>query len=321
MDAVLLNMLASSACISFAVVLFNPLDCLRIRWQVVASSSLAVHRPTTLQAYVARVLRSEGLWRGLWTPGVGSNALGAFVSRGIGMGCYPAVRDALCGMQAGDSPAARAARKSAGPMFLSGLLSGGLGYGVSTPAWLVKSRLQAGTESPTGAPFRNVADGLRTVFGGPRGVRGAYRGAGALVIRGGLMNAGNTLGYDFTKTWWRRTILGRGVDGDTDGEQGVTEGQEGFGLHVLSSVVAALLSSTFSVPADVVLTRYQASAEMGHTYPGGAWECAAALYREGGAVGFFRGWAPLFMRVAPLYVCYLPLYEQFRKVLGLGYLD
>ena len=56
------------------------------------------------------------------------------------MGCYPAVRDALCGMQAGDSPAARAARKSAGPMFLSGLLSGGLGYGglgcsPDTPIW------------------------------------------------------------------------------------------------------------------------------------------------------------------------------------------
>ena len=97
--------------------------------------------------------------------------------------------------------------------------------------------------------------------------------------------------------------------------------EEGFGLHVFSSVVAAFLSSTLSVPADVVLTRYQASTEMGRSYPGGVLQCATVLYRESGVLGFFRGWVPLFMRVAPLYVCYLPLYEQLRRALGLGYLD
>ena len=235
------------------------------------------------------------------------------------MGCYPAVRDVLCGMQHGDSAAQRAERKSAAPMFLSGLLSGGLGYGVSTPAWLVKSRLQAGAESSAGAPpFRNGVDGLRAVFGGPRGVRGAYRGAGALVVRGGLMNAGNTLGYDFTKTWWHRRDDAVAA-AEEEGGEGNKE--EGFGLHVFSSVVAAFLSSTLSVPADVVLTRYQASTEMGRSYPGGVLQCATVLYRESGVLGFFRGWVPLFMRVAPLYVCYLPLYEQLRRALGLGYLD
>ena len=254
MNAVALNMAASSTCIACAVVLFNPLDCLRIRWQVVSSSG-GSGPALSLRAYVSRVIASEGLWRGLWTPGVGSNALGAFVSRGIGMGCYPAVRDALCGVQAGDSPAERARRKSAVPMFLSGLLSGGIGYGISTPAWLVKSRLQAGMESSAGAPFRNGMEGLRAVLTGSDGLWGAYRGAGALVVRGGLMNAGNTLGYDFTKTLWRRSATA---------EQG-GEG-EGALLHVFSSVVAALLSSTFAVPADVVLTRYQAAAEMGRAY-------------------------------------------------------
>ena len=323
MDAIYLNMLASSTCISCAVVLFNPLDCLRIRWQVVSNISTMSAEPIanlSLRGYVLRVLRNEGLWRGLWVPGVGSNALGAFVSRGIGMGCYPAVRDALCGVKAEDTASQRASRKSAGLMFLSGLLSGGLGYGISTPAWLVKSRLQAGMESEKGPAFRHGLEGLRKVFSGPDGLVGAYRGAGALVVRGGLMNAGNTLGYDFTKTWWKRHF----DDGTTEHSslsRKPGRGQEGLGLHVMSSVVAAFLSSTFSVPADVVLTRYQAASEMGRSYKGGVVDCIAVLYREGGFRGFFRGWTPLFVRVAPLYVCYLPLYEQFRKALGLGYLD
>ena len=36
---------------------------------------------------------------------------------------------------------------------------------------------------------------------------------------------------------------------------------------------------------------------------------------------FYRGWTALFVRVAPLYVIYLPVYEQVRvRVFGLGYM-
>ena len=42
--------------------------------------------------------------------------------------------------------------------------------------------------------------------------------------------------------------------------------------------------------------------------------------QEGIAV-FFRGWAPFFIRVVPLFTINLPLYEQIRRVMGIGYLD
>jgi hypothetical protein len=135
------------------------------------------------------------------------------------------------------------------------------------------------------------------------GVKGLYRGASALIIRGALINAGNTLGYDFIKTTNKTHSF-------------VSEGP---GLHVLASVVAALLSSTFSVPADFVMTRYQAGPQMGHHYTS-VLNCASTLLRQEGPSAFFRGWTPLFVRVAPLYVCYLPVYEQFRRLLGLGYM-
>lgn len=118
------------------------------------------------------------------------------------------------------------------------------------------------------------------------------------------MNAGNTLGYDFAKTFNReREVL-----------------SEGFPLHVLASVFAAFLSTTFSIPADYVMTRFQTARQLpGKTPYTSIISCVVDIARTEGLSAFFRGWVPLFTRVAPVYVCYLPLYEQFRLALGLGY--
>ena len=81
-----LNMFAASTTVATAVVVFNPLDCLRIRWQVQKSH-------TSVISHLESITKKEGIVRGLWTPGVGSNAVGAAVSRGVGMGCYPSIRN------------------------------------------------------------------------------------------------------------------------------------------------------------------------------------------------------------------------------------
>ena len=59
---------------------------------------------------------------------------------------------------------------------------------------------------------------------------------------------------------------------------------------------------------------------MGVRYRGVA-DCAVSMAREGGMRVFFKGWVPLFARVAPLYVFYLPLYEQVRRLFGLEYMS
>ena len=125
-------------------------------------------------------------------------------------------------------------------------------------------------------------------------------------------------------------------------------------MHVAASVTAAFLSSTFSVrsahsfcatfspfalcciafrrfrvtsvhdsrqvPADLLMTRYQAASQMGRTYSG-LMQCALGMMKEEGPAVFLRGWLPMFSRVAPLYIVYLPAYEQTRMLLGMTYLD
>ena len=71
-----------------------------------------------------------------------------------------------------------------------------------------------------------------------------------------------------------------------------------------------------AMPATAGLRR-----QAGREYRG-VLHCAACMLREEGAVVFLRGWLPLFSRVAPLYVLYLPAYEQIRvRVFGLGYMS
>ena len=291
------NMVAASSCIGTAVMLFNPLDCLRIRWQLEPKG-----RHVSMWRYAASIVRSEGLVRGLWTPGIGSNAVGGAWSRGIGMGCYPAVRDWLISARGRER-----GEKDGLTMFLAGLISGGVGYGMSTPAWGVKTRLQASA----GRVPPLYASGMHGIVHIARneGLAALYRGASALVLRGALMNAGNTLGYDGAKTFARSR-----------------QWEEGPALHVVASVVAAFLSCTLSCPADLVMTRYQAAPVAGGDAAArasrGVVAFASAMLRDEGPAAFYRGWTALFVRVAPLYILYLPIYEQVRvRVFGLDYMS
>ena len=97
--------------------------------------------------------------------------------------------------------------------------------------------------------------------------------------------------------------------------------QDGVALHFSASVVAAFLSSTFSCPADFIMTRYQTAPVLGGTGKTGLVKYVVELVQAEGILSLYRGWTPLFARVAPVYVIYLPLYEQFRKMLGLGYMQ
>ena len=79
-----------------------------------------------MRGFAGQILRREGLWRGLWLPGVNANFWGIGVSSVGRVGCYPYVRDGLLN--------AVGLEKNAGVMFVAGLLAGAVGYLVSLPA-------------------------------------------------------------------------------------------------------------------------------------------------------------------------------------------
>jgi hypothetical protein len=89
-----------------SVAIMNPLDTLKVRMQVAAS-------PVSMQAYARDIIAKEGLWAGLYAPGIAANFWGIGISSMGRVGCYPYVRDWLLN-------AVGATEKNAGAMFAAG---------------------------------------------------------------------------------------------------------------------------------------------------------------------------------------------------------
>ena len=276
-----------------SVAIMNPLDTLKVRYQVATA-------PSGMRGFAGQIVRQEGLWRGLWVPGVGAN-FGAICVSSVGrVGCYPYVRDGLLN--------AVGLEKNAGVMFVAGLLAGAVGYLVSSPVYQVKTLAQAeagllengvfatGASSGKAPRYASLVQGLGTL----RRDGHLWRGAGALVVRGALLSAGMQVGYDGFKTWAKR--------------RGVLE--DGPVLHGLAACAGGVGAGVCATPADVVMTRYQASS----TYRS-AFGAAADILRKDGVLAFYRGFTPFVVRLGPVFLISLPLTEQIRRLAGLGYLS
>ena len=284
-----------------AVAVMNPLDTLKVRYQVSASS-------VAMRPFALEIVAAEGLWGGLYAPGILANFLGIGISSMGRVGCYPYVRDAML-------DAAGASEKNAPVMFLAGLLAGGVGYFASSPVYQVKTLAQAeaGAIGADGVLTSGASKGEVPRFHGRSlaaglaalGADGALlRGSGALMARGALLSAGMQLGYDGCKTASKRY-------GFMD---------EGFALHAAASTAGAFGGCLCSTPADVVMTRFQAAGMGGANPYGSSLACAAAILKADGPLAFYRGFTPFFVRLAPVFVVSLPLTEQIRKLAGLGYM-
>jgi len=275
-----------------SVAIMNPLDTLKVRYQVATE-------PGAMRGFAGQIVRQEGLWRGLWLPGVNANFWGIGVSSVGRVGCYPYVRDGLLKAVDGE--------KNAGVMFVAGLLAGAVGYLVSSPVYQVKTLAQAeagflengvfATGASVGkAPrYASLVQGLATLKRDGH----LWRGAGALVVRGALLSAGMQVGYDGFKTWAKR--------------RGALE--DGPVLHGLAACAGGVGAGVCATPADVVMTRYQASSEYRS-----AVGAAADILRKDGVLAFYRGFTPFVVRLGPVFLISLPLTEQIRRLAGLGYL-
>jgi len=301
--ALIRNSLCAGTAAATATGLFNPLDTLRVRWQlspvvVAQQHASAPAGGNSLLGFARGIVASEGLIAGLWRPGVVATMSSMATSCGIRMGCYPYLRDWAAG---------NSAKKTPTLMFGTGLFAGAMGYWVSCPFFQTKTRLQAATiirgSGSTPLQTTGIVREMLAVWR-EGGAVSLFRGSGPLVVRGALLSAGQTLGYDGTKTALsqRSRIM-----------------RDGPALHALASVAAALLGTVLAAPADYVMTRYQAAAQAGRPFAGPA-SCLLAVLREDGAPALFRGWSPFFLRMAPAFVMFHPMYEQLRLLAGLSYM-
>ncbi|CAE7404139.1 ucpC [Symbiodinium sp. CCMP2592] len=301
----------------------HPMDTLKSRWQVAC-------RTTTRQTcfgFARTLLLQEGLWMGLWKPGLAANVASMGCCVGMRNGLYTVFRDGIGHFEDRASGIPPSAAGKAGPvaMFTAGLFSGMAGYIITAPLLQVKTRMQAeaGRIGPDGryvtglrrghAPtYRSTFQALHALASARcphERMRSLWRGAGVIVARGAALSGSQLMAYDAFKTMMKAYSLM----------------EDGPLLHVSASLVAAVICTTCHMPFDVVLVVYQSAQSLGcdrlRYIRSGPLACANALLRESGPQVFFRGWTPAFVRLAPVCVFSFWLYEQLRRLVGIGYLD
>lgn len=121
----------------------NPLDVLRIRWQV-SSAQLSGTYHNSIRSFAHSIVHEEGFVRGLAAPGIRANIASIFVSLGVRMGFYPYVRDSINHFSSLYlSEEGKENRKSASSMAVSGFVCGAAGFFLATPLFGMKTQLQA----------------------------------------------------------------------------------------------------------------------------------------------------------------------------------
>ena len=275
---------------------FNPLECLRIRWQIIPKNNLIY--TNGILKYGKDILKQEGLMHGLWRPGLAPNVAGMALSNGIRFGCYEFVRDALLNASADSSGEIR--QKSALHMFVASIVCGGVGYSLSTPFLFLKtvSQAQKGRDGLSLTVNKTSVGTIIENYGFTR----LWRGSFPLACRGALLTTGQMLGYDGAKTLAKEEF----------------DVQDGFYLHAACSISSAFGASLLATPADFVMTRYMVNA---NSKTNNLVSTLQDIIAEGGVLGFWRGWQLTFSRMIPVLFTFSALYEQGRYHLGIGYLS
>lgn len=290
MNAVLAELMTSGVSVSTANTATNPLDVVKVRLQLQKTVALDGVRAPGMVAIGTGIVRDEGVLA-LW-KGMGPSLARGLFHGGLRLGLYTPIKNAVVASW----PAQKTANSTGSGMLyqkiLAGSLSGGIASAITSPMELVKTRLQAASsESLTAsAVIRGVVE--------KQGVAGLWNGAMPGLVRAAVLTAAQCATYDEVKT----TV--KSVTGWTDHA----------GTHLLSSMIAGLVTTTATNPLDVIKT---------HMFMGrdkqklGIFQTASKVLRNDGVMGFMKGWSASYARLGPHTVIMFLTAEQLRPLMGL----
>jgi solute carrier family 25 protein 34/35 len=238
-----------------------------------------------------RIARTEGIWA--LQRGLRASCAHQIAQNGTRLGAYPALKRTIEDLTGGKSVALNVA---------AGAAAGAMGAVVSSPFFLIKTRLQAQSAAPEGHKvgvqhnYSGVMDGLRKVHR-DRGVRGLFHGCKAAVWRTTVGSAAQLATYDKIKEEAARTIGMTPVD---------------VRLHFVAAAGAALAITVAMNPFDVIMTRcYNNDA---HGYSSRPLHAFRQVIAVEGVSGLYKGSLALWSRTAPHTITTFVVLEQMHGV-------
>uniref|UniRef100_A0A6B2ED74 Putative mitochondrial oxoglutarate/malate carrier n=1 Tax=Phlebotomus kandelakii TaxID=1109342 RepID=A0A6B2ED74_9DIPT len=294
-DSFLCTYVVSVIAANMAELVTYPLDLTKTRLQIQGEAMIATQYRGML-ATAMGIVREEGtlkLWQGV-TPALYRHV----VYSGVRIVTYDTLRKRLM-----KGHEALPLHKSA----LCGVTAGALAQWMASPADLVKVQCQMeGKRRLQGLEPRvhSAAHAFREIVR-RGGVRGLWKGSVPNVQRAALVNLGDLTTYDTVK----RTIMRR------------TGLPDCHVVHVASSVCAGLVAATMGTPADVVKTRIMNqpvdATGKGLLYQGSV-DCLVKTVSKEGFFALYKGFLPVWIRMAPWSLTFWLSFEQIRSMLGIG---
>lgn len=297
-DSIPVTYVVSVIAASCAELVTYPLDLTKTRLQIqgeaVAEQSVHKIQHRGMVATAVGIVREEGflkLWNGM-TPAIYRHV----VYSGVRVVTYDALRKRVAD-GSGTLPVWKAA--------LCGITAGCFAQWLASPADLVKVQIQMeGKRKVMGLPprYRGANHAFQEIIR-RGGVRGLWKGSLPNVQRAAFVNLGDLTTYDLAK----RYILRK------------TGWPDCPTVHTLSSICAGFAAATLGTPADVIKTRVmnQPTDEHGRgLHYKGAMDCLIQSVRKEGIFSLYKGFIPIWMRMAPWSLVFWLSFERIRHLLG-----
>ncbi|VDN59800.1 unnamed protein product [Dracunculus medinensis] len=258
----------------------HPLDLLKVHLQTQQQGKVTVGQ------MVVKIFKSDGV-RGFYN-GISASLLRQLTYSTTRFGMYETLKKQF----PGDSTSIPFYQKA----FLAGV-SGACGGFVGTPGDMVNVRMQNDMKLPASERrnYKHALDGVLRVTR-EEGINKLFNGATMATCRAVLMTIGQLSFYDQIK----QSLIASGYMSDN------------LTTHFTSSFLAASIATVLTQPLDVMKTR------MMNAPPGqfkGIMDCFLYTAKLGPA-GFFKGFMPAWVRLAPHTVLTFIFFEQLRMNFG-----
>lgn len=297
------DFIAGSLAASFAVTFTNPLDVLKTKLQL--QSELAAAPPIFTSSFDAmrRIISTEQSIRSM-QRGLSAAYAYQFLMNGVRFVTYNALKAHF------ETHAAALL-----PNMAAAAVAGATGAFVASPFALVKTRLQSfssATALRTGNQhaYRGMCDALAQIYA-KESWSGLYAGARSLALRTAVGSCAQLAFYDWSHNFFgtvRTKLFASATHRKNDAAKLPTNAADVVG----GALIAGFMSALFICPFDVCTTRLYNQQPGSQRYAGIA-SCAVRSVRAEGLGALYKGFGPLYLRLAPHTLLTFFFYEAIRQ--------
>lgn len=177
--------------------------------------------------------------------------------------------------------------------FMIGGFSGGIAQLIASPCDLIKVRYITNSKQNISTTIpKTICEIYKR-----NGIRGLWKGVVPNVSRAVLVNFGELATYDHSKQFIKKTLSMK----------------DNTPLHVLSSICSGFVASLCCTPADVIKSRMMQT----NSPYNGLSDCLIKTIRLEGVHSLYKGFFPIWFRLAPWQLTFWISYEKLRIFSGL----